>query len=244
MNFKYVKSIHLPEGDAVSITCGGQTIWTPYDPWIDVFDSIEAGTYATDYAIGDCIPLDLGSEGVVNMQIAAFDTDDLADGSGKAHITWISKELLAKSKRWNPSGGINGDGTYKEGTRTIGGWEKSELRAYLKETVKPLIPETVRNAIVEITKSHTAYDTSAKTFTQTTTVDVWVPSSYDIGSLYTELFPNEESRRKKWIGSYSYFGWWLRDAYSADRASCIKNSGAIGYYPAAESQYTCLCFCT
>lgn len=76
--------------------------WDKYD-WFTVNKHIEMGDYATYYAIGDNIPLNLGSEGIVNMQIAAFDTDDLADGSGKAPITFISKEVLNTSKPMNPS---------------------------------------------------------------------------------------------------------------------------------------------
>lgn len=36
------------------------------------------------------------------MQIAAKNRDTLADGSGTAPITWISKELLSTSRRMNP----------------------------------------------------------------------------------------------------------------------------------------------
>lgn len=35
------------------------------------------------------------------MQIAGFDVDDLADGSGKAPISFIGKELLATSHNMN-----------------------------------------------------------------------------------------------------------------------------------------------
>lgn len=36
------------------------------------------------------------------MQIAAKNRDTLADGSGTAPITWISKELLSTNHRMNP----------------------------------------------------------------------------------------------------------------------------------------------
>ncbi len=42
------------------------------------------------------------TEGIVEMQIVAFDADELADGSGKAAITWISKQLLNSDHRMNP----------------------------------------------------------------------------------------------------------------------------------------------
>ena len=37
------------------------------------------------------------------MQIVAFDTDDKADGSGKAPITWIAEHILETSHRMNPA---------------------------------------------------------------------------------------------------------------------------------------------
>ncbi len=61
------------------------------DPWVELFTSINNGTYTTEYAIGDLIPLDLGTLGAVNMEIIAFDADDLADGSGKAPVTLLVK---------------------------------------------------------------------------------------------------------------------------------------------------------
>lgn len=91
MNFSELKTITIPEGNVKSISVGGQVVWnaSSADKYTRdaVFASIDKGTYATDYAIGDTVPLDLGSEGLINMQIVAFDTDDLADGSGKAPIT-------------------------------------------------------------------------------------------------------------------------------------------------------------
>ena len=75
---------------------------------------------------------------------------------------------------------------YKEGSGTIGGWEKSELRAYFQETILPLIPNEVRSHIVEVTKTHPAYRNgvsagSTQSYTQTTQDKVWIPS-------YAEMF--------------------------------------------------------
>lgn len=180
MNLSNVKSIVLPEGNVSGIAIGGANVWSAVKKdkytWDAVFASIDAGTYATDYAIGDTVPLDLGSEGVVNMQIAAFDADDKADGSGKAPISWISKELLKSEHRINPARVANDDGTYQEGTGSIGGWEKCEMRTYLNDTIKPLIPESVRNRIATVSKVSFAYDTTGSNVKQTTQDSVWIPS--------------------------------------------------------------------
>lgn len=218
--------------------------------WQAVFDSIDAGTYATDYAIGDTVPLDLGSEGVVNMQIAAFDTDDLADGSGKAPITWISKELLKTRHKMNPDLVTNEDGTYQEGTGTIGGWEKSEIRTYMGDTVKLLISEEVRIRIRSVVKKHPAYNTSGSKFTQTTEDDVWIPS-YDecigISSNYNALFNNKNENRIKKVGSSSASAWWLRTASNSINFYYVssRGEGGEGHSTSAYTSFgVALGFCT
>lgn len=354
MNFAELKAVTIPEGNVKSISVGGQVIWNASSAdkytWDAVLASIDAGTYATDYAIGDTVPLDLGSEGLINMQIIAFDADDLADGSGKAPITWLSKEILNTDKRMNPecvelydykeqaattatnnNSDVNAnydmrvsfityikagevaeitntinpteDGTltityrgldasygslevlvngetivadyvsntyatytvelvsgnavtvvakftsakiyfesafvafkstgafkltttsnqvatrytsgYQDATGSAGGWEKTEMRVYLKETIKPLIPEVVRNYIKEVTKMHDAYNTAGTKFTQTSIEDVWLPDINEIfgsSSPYNLMFPDNNSRKKSKVGATSSSYWWLRSA--------------------------------
>ena len=71
------------------------------DSWAEIIDAVNNGTYSTKYSVGDTKILDLGSEGNVCMQIAAFNADDKASG-GKAAISWISEQLLTTSHRMNP----------------------------------------------------------------------------------------------------------------------------------------------
>lgn len=211
-------------------------VW-PRLSWGSLARHIEAGDYASVYKIGDLIPLDMGSEGLINMQIAAFNADDLADGSGKAHISFVSKELLKTSKRWNPS--RTGDATngYTEGTGAIGGWEKSELRAYYNNTLLPLIPSGVAALIKPVTKTQDAYDTAGSKVSQTTTETIWPPSSPEVEgstSLYYALFKNTTANRIKYkVGSSSASWWWLR---SANSTSLVCGVGTIGNY-SADSAY-------
>ena len=215
--------------------------------WEMVNYRIEQGDYASYYAVGDLIPLDLGTEGLVNMQIAGFDVDDLADGSGKAHISFISKELLETTHRMNPVLVTNDDGTYQEGTGGIGGWEKSEMRAYLYETIKPLIPEKVRKRIVPITKTQRTYDTTGTLQSQTTEDDVWLPNDAEVegeSSLYYALFKDTNANRIKYkVGSSSSSSWWLRDVYGTSTFRYATKNGRVNYYNASESTGIALGFC-
>lgn len=173
--------------------------------------------------------LDLGTEGKVLMQLVAKDADEKADGTGTAPTTWISKELLNTKHRMNP--------TYSaktEGTGTLGGWEKCEMRTYLKETIKPLIPQTVRDAITPVAKYTRIYQASdEKVGNNATSVDdVWIPSSYEMGQTefetsgptYGSVFPNASSRIKKRYRTANW--WWLRSASDTINFRMISNSGS------------------
>ena len=218
------------------------------DSWEEIIAACADGTYSTKYSVGDTKLLNLGSEGFVAMQIAAFDADDLADGGGKAPISWISEQLLKTDHRMNPKLVTNSDGTYQEGTGCIGGWEKSEMRSYLIDTIKPLIPSSVSNAIKSVTKTQPAYNTSGSSFTQTTTDDIWIPSYSEMfgsSSLYYPLFQNTTANRIKMkLDSTSVSTWWLRSAYNTYNFYYVFISGGDGYELAYDSCGVALGFCT
>ena len=348
------------------------------DSWDQIIANIENGTYSTVYKVGMYKPLDLGTEGTVNMQIVGIDKDQKADGSGTAPLSFLSKELLKTSKQWgarnlstttqqiiikpcwkysdadeawvsNIQGDNSGSATgtweltpsesgtltisykvsseknydkltltiagtkvadaisgedvdwvnydlevtagskytitaqyvkdgsgnkgtdtayvkwsgvgvevnnktsnvtrtitdsYVEGSGTLGGWEACTLRAYYKNTLKPLIPENVRSKIVNVKKTQTTYRYVPSTqgsleeygyvtesFQQETTEDVWAPSYPEIfsslanGGLYSALFKSANDRKKSKVGSTSSATWWLRSAGSADVASFVSSGG-------------------
>lgn len=220
--------------------------------WEHVLWSIENNSYTTDYTVGDLIQLDLGTEGNINMQIVAFDADERADGTGKAHITFVSKELLKTTHRMNPSR-TPSSAPYKEGTGTIGGWEKSGMRTYLNNTIKPLIPSNVRAAIKAVYKAHTAYDSAGSKFTQTTEDEVWLPSYDEMFSnngstnqpRYKNVFPNDASRTKTVIDESSHNAWWLRSAANnlSDYFNGVTTAGGSNSFSPTRVYGVTLCFC-
>lgn len=174
------------------------------------------------------------------MEIVAFNADDRADGSGKAKITWISKDLLNTAYKINSN------------NLSEGGWENCEMRTYLKNTIKPLIPETVRNAIVPVTKIQMTVINGARVKDgQTSTEDVWIPSYHEIsptstssesvGATYT-IFPEKADRIKNRSGYADE--WWLRSAYTSTAWYRITASGATGQPAPNTLNYIALGFCT
>ena len=228
---------------------GGDKPWEAMT-WDDVIAATKNGKYK-NFEIGAMKELDLGSEGIIHMQIVGIDVDELADGSGKAPLTFISKELLATRHRMNPKR-TPSSAPYNEGTGTIGGWEKCEMRTYLKETVKPLIPENVRNAIQNVTKYSNIFDTyGIKILNSVTTDDVWIPSRREVsgnmetsGPVYTDPFADANSRKKSQVGATSASYWWLRSAVSANSAfTSIDSDGNYGNSYANNSCGVALGFC-
>jgi hypothetical protein len=229
---------------------GGDKPWEEMT-WDDVIAATKNGKYK-NFEIGAMKELDLGSEGIVHMQIVGIDVDDLADGSGKAPLTFISKELLKTNHRMN-SVRTPSSAPYDEGTGTIGGWEKCEMRSYLKETIKPLIPENVRNAIVNVTKYSNIFDTSGtKVLNSVTTDDVWIPSNQEIfggtsyetlGHVYSDVFTDANSRKKFKVGASSADAWWLRSAHSTTGFRYVRSSGDNNSNSANNTSGVVLGFC-
>lgn len=186
------------------------------DSWDTIISKIAAGT--ANYQVGEFKPLDLGAQGIVNMQIVArgANASPLAAGGGNASYDFVAKELLTTKHAMNSNGS------------NTGGWENSEMRSYLKNTIKPLIPQAVRNAIKEVTKTSYRYDTSNAN--AATTDDVWIPSYREIfgssdvesqGPIYSDIYTDATSRIKSIVGGSASY-WWLRSANSS-------NSGYFRY---------------
>lgn len=356
------------------------------DSWADIIASINDGTYRTKYKVGNYKPLDLGSEGIINMQISGFNKETLADGSGTAPISWIGKELLNTNHRMNPalvtnyvakevnsfSSNIFTDGSgeeyrvyisenrkvagavakatwtitnreagtfelryktmydnannellkiivndgiivqdyvnsslasytkevqagevitvqieytqvrdnndfyctinimnnsnldvsmvnektqkkvfdsYQEGTGMIGRWETYELSQYLEGTIKPLIPEEVRNAIKEVQKKYKVYDTTGNIGNIASNTYLWLPDySNDIFKKYKVLFSNAGYAKRKPnnnIGSLNN-SYWLVEANSVmglNQTHYIGYDGNISFNTITTGQAVLLCFC-
>lgn len=199
------------------------------DSWSTIFANEDNGTYKTVYSLGDIKYMYLNGT-PMPMQIVAFDEDT-------SKISWVCKNIL-DTHNMNPTGD------------TTGGWASSNMRAWLRETIYPMIDSTIRNRIVAVTKNY--YD--AKTSSRLTISDtVWIPSEYEIfgttsyensGTLYTGVFTDATSRIKKYglNGSANY--WWLRSAYSANNFRCVGNVGGALSNNANYANGVVLGFCT
>lgn len=207
--------------------------------WEDLFARIADGTYATAYSVGEILPLDLGTEGVVNAQIVAFNTDNKSDNSGNAKISFVAQYGCATNKTWNPAR-TPSSAPYNEGTGSVGGWSKCTLRAYLIDTIKPLIPSEIRSRIVSVKKISRYYNTSDSVVRNgTSNEDIWSPSAYELGFSatntessgvkYTSVFTGDAARIKQKNGGSAAI-YWTRTAGNVSSLVCTVHSTGIATY--------------
>jgi hypothetical protein len=195
------------------------------DSWEEIIAAGEDGTYIDKYKIGDTKELDLGEAGVIEMELVAFDADELADGSGKAPMTWIAKDLLDTEHAMN------------DNNSNEGGWPASDMRTWLRESILPMFPETVCSNIKEVKKySYSSSDNETISSSDT----IWIPSGREIfgeddtredeGPEYVKAFPHSAARRKYHIRASEPSWWWLRSASITifDNSDCFDRVTGTG----------------
>lgn len=217
---------------------------SPYEhgTWDDLFWQIDHGTYATAYSIGEILPLDLGA------QIVAFDADDKADGTGKAPVTIITQKI-AYRRKWNDA--LAGDaGNRTEGTGTIGGWAKSDVRTYCNSTIYNAIPTKVKERIIPVTKYSYIFNTAETGVNNDPSSDhVWLPSRREMfgntetqGPIYNGVFSSNSARVKKNIAN-AVNSYNLRSAYSTSNCYQVTYEGKSGNSAVSGLNYHAVGFC-
>lgn len=208
------------------------------DSWSEILTAESNGTYKTKYSVGDTKSISINGVDEL-MEIIAFDADDLADGSGKAKITWLSKGLFA-------SHNMNASRT------NTNGWTATAMRSWLRDDIFPTLDSTLRSGgIKEVTKTYYDYTTST---TKSTSDTVWIPSAREMfggdsyessGCDYTEYF-DSSAKRIKYNTSGSASLWWLRSAYSyySSGFRIVNSDGSVGTTDAYDSIGVALGFST
>lgn len=217
-------------------------------------ESYQNGTLSSDdfimkYPIGGrmIIPVNL-SDGTVtaDVEIIGYDHDDLADGSGKAPLTFFCVDLPQILHR------MNADSTNE------GGWEDSEMRKFINGELFDALPDGVKAIIKPVLK---VSDGGASNKALVTTTDKCWLASYDEvgltsgdsslsgqGELYASIFSSDKSSRKKYItDNTAAGGWWLRSSYYSLNSNSmfwrVTNVGGSYSDIAFNSFYVAFGFC-
>ena len=240
LNEKYGAYTHSDDVGSVTIA---ETI-DPYirstaknisDSWEEIISASDDGTYIHKYAIGDKKEIHIGDEGNITMILVAKNRDELSDGSGKAHMTWIAQDLLKTEYMM------------EETEDTELGWEKSKIRSWLQDTILPSMPSDVQQAIKAV-KKYSCHIINDEKETKSTDDKIWIPSSQEIspyygeeeiGIDYREVFFDTTTLERLHIIPSSDASWWLRSADHNTNLgvvpdnegifSTIKNGVVIGF---------------
>ena len=191
------------------------------DTWSEIQQSEEDGTYLTKYHINDT-KVQIIDGTYTNCRIIGFDKDDLSDGSGKAHITWMTTTAV-----------LPVNDTFQGENKRVS-WGESPFRAKLQNVLDDCDSE-FKNIVKSVKKTYrfSYYTNNGRTVDNTDIVDdkLTLPSSYELGATGSipyestgvkyDVFTDDASRKANFIlyngGVYS-----TRTAYNPYLPSTIK----------------------
>lgn len=227
--------------------------WDAINAYWDVIAS-DASTLTPDelsakYPIGGrmIIPVEL-SDGTVtaDVEIIGYNHDNLADNSGKAPLTFFCADLPQILHRMN------------EDSSNEGGWEASEMRAFLNDELFNALPEDLKLIIKPVRKISDGGSSNKSLVT--TTDSCWLASYDEIGltsgsnnlsgqgELYDAIFSSNKDSRKKYItDDTATGGWWTRTSYYSLNSNSmfwrVTNSGGSYSDIAFNHFYVAFGFC-
>lgn len=216
------------------------------DSWDTIISHIDNGTYKDTYKIGNYKPIDLGTDGTINMQIAAFDADVDEKGT-KIPITFIAMELL--NNKYN----LTQANTYAYD------WSLSDGRTAFNTTVLGKIPENIRSRIITAKKTYAIPGTNqanGSRVTQTCYDKIWVPSGREVnlgsynetsGVIYDVLFKSREHRQRTYNGSAWIWAtrtcYWMNYSRHVMGVDTSGNVYTISSGVSAQNIHPCIGFC-
>lgn len=193
------------------------------------------------------IPVTIADEtATVDVEIIGYNHDDLADGSGKAILTFFCADLPQIMHRMN------------EESSNEGGYEASEMREFLNGELFATLPEGLQTIIKPVYKISDGGATNKTLIT--TTDNCWLASYDEVGlvsgsnnlsgqgELYSSIFSSSKDSRKKYItDDTAAGGWWLRSSYYSTNSNSmfwrVTNSGGSYSDIAFNSFYVAFGFC-
>lgn len=219
--------------------------------WAKIAELSEFGMAKQYFQIGDTKDVEMTDGTVLTFEIVGFDHDNLADGSGKAGISVLSKYVYTGYKALHTSS-----------SRT--NWPDCALRTALNSgTIYNKLPTELKSVVKAVNKIYNEAG-SRKTNLYTVSDKFWIPSITEIGYTgYQSWWTNEQGTRySMYTGSSTQSSldpklvktsrtdtstaltYWLRSPTNASgyppyyyvRKGSISNSSGAYYADASSSQ--------
>ena len=176
----------------------------------------------------------------LEYRIVGINHDDLADGSGKAGLTFEATNNALGAQRMNAT------------DTNAGGWEKSELRGRLNTgDLWSLLPAEIQSKAKAVTKmtdnkgggsAGTPSATTDKVFLLSST-EVWGDLDSD-GTQY-EYYQSKGVSTSSYSGASSSTYHWTRSVYPSDSIGfrLVIGNGGWGIFNATAASYVFPAFC-
>ena len=210
--------------------------------WTDILTNSD---YATDYAIKDTKTMELTDGTKIKMDLAAFNTDDKSDDSGKAKMTWICHGIPFTSKMHSTAD-------------TSGGWITRDVIYSFLQGILDKIPQEIKSHIVSVKKPYRVKTPTDETLSSDELI--WLLSYKEVGFtnatyiesdgvVYSGLFTSgttsaANATRVKYNTSGSANVWWLRSASSSTNFRFVYNNGSELNNSAGSTNGVVFGFCT
>lgn len=253
LSFSAPQYFSAPQSQSVTVAAGhSQTISAQYQlnvslsslSWAEINEYARMGVADKVFSVGDTKDVIVNGE-TLTFEIVGFNHDDLADGSGKAGITFGMKNLMANKRSMNSS------------NTNIGSYAGSEMNTYVGTTFYNGMPDEVRNVIKSVKKvTGNSAGSSSWPGTRTDNFKIWLFSEAEVfgtkissvgneGSKYARFTSNSLRTKKLSNGSGSAHIWWLRSLHLRNLYNfCTVAGDGSAYYNAASSSYgVCVGFC-
>ena len=213
--------------------------------WQQIAQNAETGQANTIWNVGDEITFNLKDGNPLTMQIVGFNHDDLADGSGKAGITFGMKNLYYNDYPMNST------------NTNVGGWDECLMRTSTMQEIFNNLPDDLQSVIKLVNKKTTVGN--ASTSIVTSQDKLWLYSVVELDGTTENGYKDEGTQYEYWQshntssdrikklnnGTDSANYYWLRSPYTGYSASFrnIVSDGGVGDDDASYSLGLCFCFC-
>lgn len=218
--------------------------------WEQIAEVAESGGASEVWDIGDEITVSISSEyfSKITLQIADFNHYDKADGTGKAGIVFVTKDLLTY-----PGGSSDPRRLGVSFNTQSGGRGKGYLSSNIGQCVNGLF-NSIDSNVTKYAKTVVLSCDDGDNYTEVKGhIKCFTPSVKELGGGYgidssTQLpiFSDNASRKKKALTTSSYQKWWTRTfakTINMNEPYYVGSEGGFDTSDEINAFFICFCFC-
>lgn len=205
-----------------------------YNSWETIQTYIKEGLFSTVASVGQTKSFTAGGQ-TYNAEIVAIN-----DGTGSAGSWYPNKTVDFITKELTNS-------TYTYGNGSAGGFQSSNIKNVLNNTIYPTLPTDLKSVIVDKSHSYQTGKWSNGTWQSSLTTIVtklWLPTYYEVtGKTTSDAKDETASNNKKYtmasISKTGSYYWWTSspDTGMSDAVWCGKQSNSMDMRGPSQNNY-------